>query len=151
MAVQTYRRPDLRPAVMKLLETAAHAIEDGGTLSLAQVVSAATGGTIKQTTLQRLEERGVVIFERDGDAAKFSNDAAVMSVDLGRFSLKIPARISGRAKLIEGGAELGFHPSETLAASKFFLSFHLERISVTGEQILIGAMGGRLGVCIELV
>ena len=151
MAVQTHKRPDLQPAVAKLLETATIAIRDGGQVPLAQVVAAAAGSALKPAALRKLEQRGVVLFEPEGETTRFLNIGPRMSVRLERFSLTIPTRISGRARLHDGGIELDFDAAETLSATKFFLSVRLERIAVNERQIVVGAAGGAFDQRIDLV
>ncbi len=151
MAVQRHKRPDLQPAVAKLLETTTVAIRDGGQVLLAQVVVAAAGSALKPAALRKLEQRGVVLFEPEGETTRFLNIGPRMSVRLERFGLIIPTRISGRARLGSGGIELDFDPAETLSATKFFLSVRLERIAINERQIVVGAGGGVFDQRIDLV
>jgi hypothetical protein len=151
MPIQTYKRPDLQPAIEKLIASCVPAIRSGGKLPLASVVEAAAGGKLKPDALQQLEARGELIFDAHGATTSFLNVGPQMTIRLRAFNLVVPARISGHAALVSGGVELRFHPTETFKASKFFVSVGLERIEVSTERIMVNMLGGLLDQCIQLV
>src|SRR5689334_1197936 len=118
MPVQTHKRPELRPRVMKLLDTLVPAVRDGGEVPLAELVEAVAGDKVKPDVRAKLVARGAAVFAKNGASTKFRNDGPALKIPLKRFDLKIPSRISGEARLCDGGAELRFHGSETLSAAK---------------------------------
>jgi hypothetical protein len=151
MPLQTIKRPGLRPAVESLIASCIPALRDGGRLSLARVVEAATGGAIKAAVISSLESRGDIVFERRATGVFFTNSGAQMKIALRRFDLVVPRRLSGQAVEVAGGVEFRFDSKETFRATKFLLSVNLERLEVTSERIFVGVQGGLFDQCIELV
>lgn len=151
MPTQTHKRPGLRPAVESLLASCLPFLRHGGQLPLAQVVEAATAGTLKPAVIQALEGRGALIFEPRAEGVYFSNGGRHMRIPLRRFDLIVPTRISGLAFAVPGGVEFRFAPTETFRASKFLVSVNLERLEVTADRILVNVQGGIFDQCIELV
>ena len=150
MPTQTQKRPGLRPAVESLIATCIPALRNGGRMSLARVVEAATGGALKPAVIQALEDRGEIVFEQRNGGAFFANSGRQMKIALRRFDLVVPTRISGQAVEVAGGVEFRFDPKETFRASKFLLSVNLERLEVTSERIFVRVQGGLFDQCIEL-
>jgi len=151
MPVKTHKRPDLQPAIEKLIASCVPAIRESGHLPLAQVVEAAAGGKLKPSALQQLEARGELIFEQREGVASFLNVGPRMTIRLKSFNLVVPARVSGIAVIVTGGVELRFHKTETFSASKFMWSLALERVEVTSKHIMVNVQGGLLDQRIELV
>lgn len=151
MPTQTQKRPGLRPAVESLIASCVPVLKSGGTLPLARVVEAATGGLLKPTVIQTLEDRGDLLFVRRGGLIHFANEGRRAQIALRRFDLVIPSRISGQAHELPRGVEFRFDPKETFRASKFLMSVNLERLEVTPEHIVVNVQGGLFDQCIELV
>jgi len=151
MPTQTLQRPGFRPAVESLIAACIPALREGGRLSLARVVEAATGGALKPSVIQTLEGRGDIVFERRGAEAFFTNSGPQQRIALRRFDLVVPPRISGQVVEVPGGVEFRFDSKETFRAAKFLLSVNLERIEVTSERIFVSVQGGLFNQCIELV
>jgi hypothetical protein len=149
--MQTHRRPDLRAPVQKLLEQLVPAVRDGGEVPLTALVEAVAGDKLLPEVRARLDKRGAAVFSRKDGAIRFANEGPAAKIPLKRFDLKIPPRISGEARLVEGGAELRFHSAETLSASKLFFSLRLERIEATDRRLFVDMEGDAFDQCFELV
>ncbi len=149
--MQTHKRPDLRAPVMKLLDSLVPAVRDGGEVPLAALVEAVAGDKVKPDVREKLAARGSVVFEKEGDRVAFVNEGPALKIPLKRFDLKVPARISGEARLCDGGAALDFHGSETLYAAKFFFSVRLEGVEATDRRIFVDIEGESFDQCLELV
>ncbi|UQA58877.1 hypothetical protein [Polyangium aurulentum] len=149
--MQTHRRPDLRAPVVKLLEKLIPAVNEGGNVPLTALVEAVAGDKLLPEVRTKLDLRGAAVFSSKDGAIRFMNEGPAVKIPLKRFDLKIPPRISGQARLVEGGAELRFHASETLSASKLFFSLRLERIEATDRRLLVDMEGDAFDQCFELV
>jgi len=151
MPTQTHRRPGLRPAVEALLASCVPLLREGGTLPLARVVEATTGGTLRPAVMKALESRGDLVFERERDQVFFENRGPRLQIQLRRFDLVVPPRVAGQVQSVTGGVAFAFDATDTFRASKFLLSVNLERLEVTSERIWVNVQGGVFDQCIDLV
>ncbi|MDC0746927.1 hypothetical protein [Polyangium mundeleinium] len=151
MPVQSHRRPELRASVVKLLETLVPAVRDGGEVPLLSIVQSVAGDRLKPEVQKHLEARGNAVFRREGTTMTFSNEGPALRIPLKRFDLRIAARVTGEARLVEGGATLRFRGAETLSASKFLFSVRLEGIEATDQRILVDMEGDSFDQVFELV
>lgn len=151
MPTQTHKRPGLRPAVEALLASCAPLLKGGGTLPLARVVEATTGGALKPAVMKALESRGDLVFEQLSENVVFRNTGPRLQIQLRRFELVVPPRVAGHVVSIAGGVAFHFDAADTFRASKFLLSVNLERLEVTSEKIWVHVQGGVFDQCIELV
>jgi hypothetical protein len=151
MAMQTHRRPELRAPIVKLLEKLVPAVTEGGEVPLTALVEAVAGDKLLPDVRAKLGMRGAVVFLRKDGAIRFMNEGPAAKIPLKRFDLKIPPRISGAARLVEGGAELRFHATETLSASKLFFSLRLECLEATDRRLFVDMEGDAFDQCFELV
>ncbi|MDI1447709.1 hypothetical protein [Polyangium sp. 6x1] len=151
MPVQSHRRPELRASVVKLLETLVPAVRDGGEVPLLSIVESVAGDRLKPEVRKHLESRGNAVFRREGPAMAFLNEGPALRIPLKRFDLRVAARLSGEARLVDGGAELRFRGAETLSASKFLFSVRLEGIEATSSRIYVDMEGDSFDQVFELV
>ncbi|MDI1434759.1 hypothetical protein QHF89_34985 [Polyangium sorediatum] len=134
-----------------MLETLVPAVRDGGEVPLLSIVQSVAGDRLKPEVQKHLEARGNAVFRREGETMTFSNEGPALRIPLKRFDLRIAARVTGEARLVEGGATLRFRGAETLSASKFLFSVRLEGIEATDQRILVDMEGDSFDQVFELV
>ncbi len=150
MAVQTHRRPELREPVRKLLEQLLPVVRAGGDVPLVALVEAVAADRLTDKVRHLLESRGGARFRVDGTHAAFSNEGPDLKIELKKFDLKIPARLSGTARAEGEGAILRFEKRETLSAAKLFFSVKLESVDLQPGRIYIDMEGDSFDQCYEL-
>ena len=130
-------RPDLQPAIIALLTQLGPSIRNGGSVPLTALVGAVVGDKLKDDVRRKLDARGDALF-RAGHEATFFNEGQSERIELKRFTIVLPPRIAGRARLIgPDGAELGFDEHASLSAAKFLLSVRLVRVRMTRNEVLV--------------
>lgn len=139
--MQLHRRPDLRPAVQRLLATLVPAVQSGGRVPLAELVTAVAAGRVTAQMLAKLEARGDVRFAPVGDSVAFDNEGPPLALPLKRFHLEIGRRVSGRARMDGDGVRLEFSPRETLRAKKLLVSIRLEALDVRDSRVFVDMEG----------
>lgn len=147
----TQKRPDLRASIVDLLAKLLPAVREGGAVPLTALVAAVVGAKLTPPVRERLDLRKDARFERDGDRARFANEGPESRIELKRFDIKLPRRLSGEAS-VRGtdGVELAFDRRETLAATKLLLSVRLERVELTPARVVVRMETSAFDQCIEL-
>src|SRR4051794_15511794 len=130
MPVQTHKRPELRDSIKKLLDELVPAIRAGGTVPLTALVEAVVADKLDPGVRKKLESRKSISFKLEGGHAAFENEGPDAKIALKKFDIKIPKRLAGHARLVDGGAVLRFERDETLSAMKLFFSVKLETIEL---------------------
>jgi hypothetical protein len=151
MPVQTHKRPELREAIQKLLTQLVPAVRDGGEVPITALVEAVAGDRLSGDVRRQLDSRKAAAFRKQGDQASFSNDGPELKIELTKFDIKIPRRLSGTASLRDDGAVLRFAGRETLSAAKFFFSVKLEALELTSKRVFIDMEGDTFDQVYELV
>ena len=150
MSITQHRMPQLREPVAKLLGTLVPAVSGGGAVPLVGLVEAIVGDKLTDDVRAKLERRGQVTFALGDGTSTFSNEGPDLTIELKRFDIVLPRRISGHARLVEDGAILRFFARETLAARKLFFSVRLENVEITTRRIFVDLEGDSFDQYIQL-
>ena len=150
MAIQTHKRPDLREPIAKLCKQLVPAVSSGGEVPLTALVEAVAGDRLDAEIRRKLDSRKDAVFKLETNNTSFINEGPEIKIELKRFNIKIPRRLSGHARLVDDGAILRFSGSHTLHATKFFFSVRLETIELTSHRVFIDMEGDSFDQCFDL-
>jgi hypothetical protein len=141
--VQSQRRPDLKEPITRLVADLSPVVATGGAAPLLSLVEAVAGGKLTDKVRRQLEARGGAVFtvSPGGGPASFVNEGAELTIELKSFDIKLPKRLRGQARLIEGGVRLEFDRKETLRAAKLLFTVKLEALELTSRRVFIDMEG----------
>ena len=151
MAVQTHKRPELREPILRLLEQLLPVVQGGGEVPLVALVEAVAGDKLSDKVRSLLAGRGGARFTVQGAEARFANEGPDVKIELKKFNIKIPPRLSGTARIADGGAVLRFAGRETLSATKLLFSVKLEALELHPTRIFVDMEGDSFDQVYELV
>jgi hypothetical protein len=149
--MQTHHRPELRDSILGLIARLLPAVRDGGSVPLTALVEAVVGSKLTAVVRERLDVRRDATFVREAAGARFTNEGPEARIELKRFDIKLPRRLSGKGEVLgEDEVALSFDRRETLAATKLLLSVRLERIELSPRRVLVRMETRAFDQCLEL-
>lgn len=146
----TSKRPDLRAPIVAMLDQLLVAVRTCGEVPLTSLVEAVVGDKLTQAVRERIARRGDVRFEAGDAAPRFSNEGPAMRIELKRFALVLPERLSGSARLTDDGVTLMFDRQATLSAAKLFLRVGVERVELGPRRVVVSMETAAFSQCLEL-
>lgn len=140
----------MKEPVRQLLARLLPVVRDGGTVPLSAIAEATLGERLSPQVKEALDARKELRFRPDDDVANFDNDGQEVKVRLKRFTLRVPERLGGSARLVGDGVVLSFDVETSPTACKAFLCVRLERIEVTSSRVAVDLEGESLDQCFVL-
>jgi hypothetical protein len=147
----TSKRPDLRAPIVAMLGQLLGAVRTSSEIPLTTLVEVVVGDRLSQGVRERIDQRGKVQFQDDGQASRFANDGPELRIELKRFDLLLPTRLSGSARLVGGdGVSLAFDRHATPTAAKLFVRVGLKSVELSPRRVVVNMATAALSQCLEL-
>lgn len=128
-------------------------VRRGGKIELAKLVAAVAGGKISKSAKALIAARGSIAFvrSRGTTVTTFWNDGTELDLSFPSFTLQIPTRIAGTARLVEDGVILRFDPAHSIHAKKFFFKVRLEGVEITSKRVFVDVEGASFDQQYDLI